>query len=108
MCCLPAAKSPLYVDGKGGTLLRTLDGASFFHAVQDFELGKYDFFDKAVRLGREHLPGRVFLQRLDARLVRQKRIVQYVKLVVEHAQRVTLQRDKRPKRRLVYDKKLHN
>lgn len=68
----------------------SLHSASFFDAVQDLELGEYDFFDETVRLGREHLSSRVFFQRLDARLVRQKSVVQYVELVVEHAQRVTL------------------
>lgn len=68
----------------------SLHSASFFDAVQDLELGEYDFFDETVRLGREHLSSRVFFQRLDARLVSQKSVVQYVELVVEHAQRVTL------------------
>lgn len=68
----------------------SLHSASFFDAVQDLELGEYDFFDETVRLGREHLSSRVFFQRLNARLVRQKSVIQYVELVVEHAQRVTL------------------
>jgi len=71
-------------------VLLSLYGASFFHAVKDLELGEYDFFDETVRFGRENLSSRVFFQRLDARLVRQKSVVQYVELVVEHAQSVTL------------------
>lgn len=70
---------------------RILHGASFFHAVQDLELGKYDFLDQIERLGRQHLSGRVLFQRLDARLVREESVVQDMELVVEYAQRVTLQ-----------------
>lgn len=61
-----------------------LYSTAFPRTVHDLQFRVDDLLDQLVGFRGEHRPLRVLLQHLDARLVHQERIVQYVEVVVQH------------------------
>lgn len=71
--------------------LHGLHGAALPRAVQHLQLRHDNLLDKRVRLGGKHIAMRILLVDLDTGPVHQEGVVQDKKVIVENAERVTLQ-----------------
>lgn len=95
----PAYASTTVVAGTILTLLNRLFplqlySTAFPRTVHDLQFRVDDLLDQLVGFRREHRPLGVLLKHLDAWLVHQERIVQYVEIVVQHTKCVSLRVNK--------------